>query len=54
MLVAAYPRKAASAGRYGTSMMLVLIIVGLVVIAGSFWADYKWRNWMAGRRRDRQ
>ena len=35
-------------------MMLVLIIVGLVVIAGLVWADYKWRKWIEDRRRDRQ
>ncbi len=35
-------------------MKTVLIIVGLVVIAGSIWADYMWRKWMAGRRRDRE
>jgi len=35
-------------------MLLVLIVVGLVVIVGSIWADYKWRKWIAGNRRDRQ
>jgi hypothetical protein len=34
-------------------MMLVLILVGLIVLVGSIWADYKWRKWMADRRRDR-
>ena len=37
-------------------MMLVLVVLGAVVIAGSIWADYRWRRWMAQRRseRDRQ
>ena len=35
-------------------MILLLIIVVLVVIAGSVWADYKWRKWMSDRRHDRQ
>ncbi len=35
-------------------MKIVLIIVVLAVIASSILADYKWRKWMAERRRDRQ
>jgi ABC-type transport system involved in cytochrome c biogenesis permease subunit len=35
-------------------MMLALFILGLVVIAGSIWADYKWRKWLADRRRDHE
>lgn len=35
--------------------MLLLIIAGLVVIAASLYADYKWREWMEARKRaDRQ
>jgi hypothetical protein len=34
-------------------MLIALIIVAMIVIAGSVWADYKWRKWMADRRRDR-
>jgi hypothetical protein len=34
-------------------MMLLAVIVAVVVIAGSFYADYKWRQWMAERKRDR-
>jgi len=34
-------------------MMIVLIIFAVVVIAGSILADYKWRKWIADRRRDR-
>jgi hypothetical protein len=36
-----------------SAMMVVLIILALLVIAGSIWADYRWRKWMAERRRDR-
>jgi hypothetical protein len=31
-----------------------LVIVAVVLIAGSIFADYKWRQWMAARRRERQ
>jgi len=31
----------------------VLIIVGVLALAGSMVADYKWRQWMAARRRER-
>jgi hypothetical protein len=34
-------------------MKLILIIVVVLVLAGSLVADYKWRRWMAARRRDR-
>jgi hypothetical protein len=34
-------------------MKLALAIVVLVVFALSFVADYKWRQWMAKRRNDR-
>jgi hypothetical protein len=34
-------------------MRLLLIIVAVVVVAGSFYADYRWRQWMAARKRDR-
>jgi hypothetical protein len=34
-------------------MKIALIVVALVVIVGSVWADYKWRKWMAERRRER-
>ncbi|MDR3736869.1 MAG: hypothetical protein P4L10_15215 [Acidobacteriaceae bacterium] len=45
-----------SAGRLCNSeraMKIFLGIVALVVVAGSFYADYKWRQWMAARRRER-
>jgi hypothetical protein len=35
-------------------MKIVLIVVALVIVAASVFADYKWRRWMAARRRDRQ
>lgn len=35
-------------------MKIVLIVAGLVVIAVLIVADYKWRGWMAARRRERQ
>jgi hypothetical protein len=35
-------------------MKILLGIIALVVLAGSVFADYKWRQWMANRRRDRQ
>jgi hypothetical protein len=34
-------------------MKIFLAIVVVVVTAGSLFADYKWRLWMAARRRER-
>lgn len=34
-------------------MMLLIILLAVIVIAGSIWADYRWRRWMAERRRQR-
>jgi hypothetical protein len=34
-------------------MKLVLIIIAVLVLAGSLVADYKWRQWMGSRRRER-
>lgn len=34
-------------------MKLVLAIAAVLVLAGSFYADYKWRQWMAERKRER-
>jgi hypothetical protein len=34
-------------------MKLALAIIAILVIAGSLFADYKWRRWMAERHRDR-
>lgn len=33
---------------------IFLAIVLAAVIAASLYADYKWRRWMADRRRDRR
>jgi len=33
-------------------MKAFLIILALLIIAGSVFADYKWRQWMAARRRE--
>ena len=35
-------------------MKIILGFLAVLVVAGSFFADYKWRQWMAARRRDRQ
>jgi hypothetical protein len=35
-------------------MKIVLGVIVLVFVAGSVFADYKWRQWMANRRRDRE
>lgn len=34
-------------------MKTILIIVAVLVLIGSFIADYKWRQWIAARRHDR-
>jgi hypothetical protein len=34
-------------------MKLLLAILALALVAASFYADYKWRQWVAARRRDR-
>lgn len=35
-------------------MKLLFGILILILIAASVFADYKWRQWIAARRRDRQ
>jgi hypothetical protein len=35
-------------------MKILLCILAVLIIAASLFADYKWRQWMAARRRDRQ
>jgi len=32
---------------------IFLIVAAIVIVAGSIFADYKWRSWMARQRRDR-
>jgi len=34
-------------------MKFILITVAVLVLAASLVADYKWRQWMAARRRER-
>jgi hypothetical protein len=34
-------------------MNLLLAILGLILVAALAFADYKWRQWMAARRRER-
>jgi hypothetical protein len=34
-------------------MKIVLIITVILVVGGSFFADYKWRQWLARNRRNR-
>lgn len=33
-------------------MKLLLIIAAVLIVAGSFYADYKWRQWLARHRSD--
>jgi len=35
-------------------MRIIVAIVVILLIAGSFYADSKWRRWMAERRRERE
>jgi hypothetical protein len=35
-------------------MKLLLAILAAILIAASFYADYKWRKWIEARKRDRQ
>jgi general stress protein CsbA len=35
-------------------MKFVIIAVIVALVAASVFADYKWRQWMTARRRDRQ
>jgi hypothetical protein len=35
-------------------MKFILAIAIVLIIAGSAFADYKWRQWIAARRRDRE
>jgi hypothetical protein len=34
-------------------MKIFLTAAAILIVAGSIFADYKWRNWMARHRRDR-
>ena len=35
-------------------VVIVVIAVVVILIAASVFADYKWRQWIAAHRRDRQ
>ncbi|MGP8268836.1 MAG: hypothetical protein ACLQLH_02110, partial [Terracidiphilus sp.] len=35
-------------------MKIFIAIIVILVVAGSLFADYKWRQWIAARRRNRQ
>ncbi len=35
-------------------MKILLAILAIVLVVASLIADYKWRQWIAARRRDRQ
>ena len=35
-------------------MKIFLGILAIILVAASVFADYKWRQWIAARRRDRQ
>jgi hypothetical protein len=35
-------------------MKILIVLLVILVVAASFVADYKWRKWIADRRRDRQ
>jgi hypothetical protein len=35
-------------------MKVLFVVLAVLVIAGSVYADYRWRKWMDARRRDRQ
>jgi hypothetical protein len=34
--------------------MAILILVVLAVVAGSIYADYRWRKWVDARQRERR
>jgi hypothetical protein len=35
-------------------MKIILGILALLIVAASLFADYKWRQWIAARRRERE
>jgi len=35
-------------------MKILIAILVIALVAGSLFADYKWKRWMAERKRDRQ
>jgi hypothetical protein len=47
-------RSAANLAACAEPMKILLILVVAAVIAGSIYADYRWRKWVDARRRERQ
>lgn len=39
--------------RREVNMKTVLIVIGVLIVLATLFADYKWRQWMAARRRAR-
>ena len=39
---------------HGSDMKILLGIVAILLLVASLVADYKWRQWIAARKRDRQ
>jgi hypothetical protein len=40
--------------KFSTGLMkTLLVIIVILIVAGSIFADYKWREWLARNRRDR-
>jgi hypothetical protein len=35
-------------------MKIFIVILAVALVAAFLFADYKWRRWMAARRRDRE
>jgi hypothetical protein len=35
-------------------LKFILIFVALLVVAGSFYADYRWKRWIARQREERE
>jgi hypothetical protein len=35
-------------------MKTLVVVIIAAVVAGSIYADYRWRKWLNARRRDRQ
>ena len=35
-------------------MRLILLLAALLIVAGSFYADYRWKRWIARQRDERE
>jgi hypothetical protein len=40
--------------RFGSPMKILLALIIVLLVAALIYGDYKWRQWMVDRRRDRQ